>query len=243
MGEAFLLYSFLHFSTSEDLVNIKYSKKKEELRKDPVIETALATKAYIQENSNTILVFLAIIVFVGGGFLFYSYNTKKNRQNAQEGYGKAMIEFQNGNISDAVSSFSLVVDNYKNTPQAVYSAYILGNIHLIQGNYDEAINWFETVASKGKDAAFIQGKAFEELAACFEEKGDLDQSLKYLERALNDKRVAFRHPPIRWKMALIYKELDRNDEAQKYCRELMSDTLAGEYMQKAENLLLEIQSL
>ncbi len=218
-------------------MNIKYSKKKEELRKDPVLESIEKSRIFIKEKGNRIITSIVIIVIIFIGFQIVTYVKETSLSKAQDDFGRAMIVYTEGDVTKAIEAFNLVIENHKKTPHAAYSAYMIGYISLLKENYDGAIDYFEKVLSNKKDIGFIQGQSLEGLATCYEAKGDLNKSLHYFEKAINNKTVAYRYPTIKWKMALINKKLGNDDKVFHYCNEIISDTLAMDLKKKAENLL------
>jgi tetratricopeptide (TPR) repeat protein len=231
-------------------VEIKYSKKKQEMRKDPVFDFIMTAKDAFVAKGNLIMVLTVGIVLVLGGYMIYNAVKDSGNQKAQEAFGKALLYYESGvsnnsgseNLYKAVESFKAVVDNNKNSPQAIYSAYILGHIFLRQQRYDEAITWFNSALSKNTHTGFVGASALEGLAACFEAKGNVEESLNYLKKALEDQRIKYRTPAIEWKIALLSKDLRKFEDAGKMCKQILSDTTysATGYKQNAENLLAEI---
>jgi len=230
-------------------VDIKYSKKKQEMRKDPVLEFIMRAKDFVVGQSNIFMGVTVGIVLTLGGVMIYNSVKKSGNQKAQEALGKALIAYESGasaqgeNLYKAVESFKAVVDNSKSTPQAVYSAYILGHIFLRQQRFDEAITWFNTAVSNNSHTGFVGASALEGLSACYEAKGNPDEALNYLRKALSDERLTYRASAIEWKIALISRDLRKFEDAKAECRKLLSDTVsaAAGYKQKAENLLTEIR--
>jgi TolA-binding protein len=223
------------------LLNIQYSKKKQEIRHDPVMDAFFSIKDYLAANTRQLIIAVVTAVVAVAAFFLISAVMTKRTQAAQEAYGKAMIAFQKNDYTQASAEFAAVVEKHRRSPQAGYSAFMLGSISLRQAKYDEAIKWFEIAATGKGDANFVPGKANEGLAACYEAKGDAQKAYDYLDKALKDENLSFRAPALRWKMALIAMQLNKNDDARSFCKALASDTLAGEFQRKAENLLVEIQ--
>ncbi len=223
-------------------MEIKYSAKKQEMRHDPVMEGIVNARKYVTENSNTLLSVVIVILLVISGFAAYTHVKRSGEKRASEAFGKAMIAYTEQRTGDAVEGLSLVADKHRSAPQAAYAAFMLGHLYLGQGNYDEAITWFD-VAAGHKNAGFVAGEALEGLAACFEAKENYEQALDYLQKALKVKTISYRYPAIRWKSALICRSLGRNDEARRWCEDMLSDSLATQYRQKVENLLAEIKVL
>jgi tetratricopeptide (TPR) repeat protein len=232
-------------------VEIKYSKKKQEMRKDPVFDFIMRAKDFCVAQSNFIMGLSVAVVLVVGVILIYSAIKKSGNEKAQEAFGKAMLYYENGNsagnggenLFKAVEAFKSVADNNKNSPQAIYSAYILGHIFLRQQRYDEAITWFNAAISKNKSNGFVGASALEGLAACYEAKGNVEESINYLKKALSDDRLEYRSPALEWKIALMSRDIKKFDMAGTMCRQIIADTTysASEYRQKAQNLLTEIQ--
>jgi tetratricopeptide (TPR) repeat protein len=222
-------------------LNIQYSKKKEEMRRDPIMDWLISTKASIAGNLKQLAIGGGVVVAAIAVVMVVSYMMNKKRSAAQDVYGKAMIALQKNNTDEAVGFFTDITDKFGSTPHAGYSAFMLGGIYYKQNKYDDAIKWFEIAAAKKKNTAFVPGGALEELAACYEAKGDLTQAQDYLKKALANPESAFRYPSIRWKLALLAVESKKVDDARSYCQNIIADSLAGEFRQKADLLLVELQ--
>lgn len=218
-------------------MNIKYSKKKEELRKDPVLESIEKAGVFLKENGNRVFTVIVIGVLLFVGFQIFTYVKRTGVAKSRDSFGAAMILYKDGEMNKAVEAFNLVMENHGKTPHAAYSAYMIGNIYMLQENYDNAINYFEKALLNKKNTGFIRGQSLESLATCYEVKGDLNKALEYFQKAVEDKTVAYRYPAIKWKMALINKKLGNSDKVLNYCTDLITDTLAVNFKKKAENLL------
>ena len=232
-------------------MEIKYSKKKQEMRSDPVLEFLMQAKDVVVAQSNTIIIAtLAIALILGGGMIFTSIK-KSGLQKSQDAFGKALVLYElstgsaagaDENLSKAVDAFKVVVDNYKGSPQSAYSAYLLGHIFLRQQRYDEAITWFNAAVTKNPKTGFVGASALEGLATCYEAKGNTEEALNYLKKALLDDRIKYRSPALAWKSALICKDLKKLGDAKTYCQQIIGDTVAAAapFKQKAENMLVEL---
>jgi tetratricopeptide (TPR) repeat protein len=224
-------------------LEIKYSKKKEEMRKDPVMDSLVDAKEWLAHNTSFLMGTVIVLVFISGFFGVYRYMQQSAQMKAADAFGKAMIAYQSQDIPAAGLAFKNVVENYKNTPQAVYSAYMVGYIFLSQQKYDEAINWFKDALSSSNKVAFAGAEPLEALGICYEAKGNMAEAENYYSQALQDKRMAFRYPALKWKLALINKEKHNYTKVSAFCQEIMADTLATKYHRDAENLLTEIRCL
>ena len=222
-------------------MNIKFSQKKQEIREDPVLDFFVRVKQYAVKYVNYLIGVLLGVAIVAG-VVFVSLQTKKlSSDKAQDGFGKAMIEFNNRNMEKAVEEFRTVAENHAGTIPGAESALMLGSIFFNMGKYDDAIQWFEKAETGGGTMGFIAGEAREGLASCYETKGDMPKALEYLAKALNDDQVTYRHAAIRWKMALLSRKTNDTARVKTLCRQILEDTTAADYREKAENLLAVLE--
>jgi len=228
----------------EEPVQIKKNKKEQELEQDPVLDGLAKSKSFVEENRNTVIAGIVILaLLIVGIWVFRSFRESAIRE-AQADFGEAMIKYETRNITGAIEGFNQVLDAHEGTPFGAYAAYMLGSIYMQQENWDQAIGYLETAASKKRGTGFVPGEALENIAVAYEYKGDRESALEYYRRALQDPQMDYRYPSIRWKMALLNRELGRNDQAIELSQEVVeADTLAGEYKQKAEQLLAEMSVL
>jgi tetratricopeptide (TPR) repeat protein len=232
-------------------VDIQYSKKKQEMRSDPVMEFIIRAKDFFVGQGNVMMGVAVGALLVLGALMIYNSVKKSSVHKAQEAFGKALIAYESASsnapgaltLDKAVEGFKTVVDNNKNSPQAIYSAYILGHIFLRQQRYDEAITWFNAAVSGSAQTGFVGASALEGLASCYEAKGNLQEALNFLKKAADDGRLRYRGPELAWKAALISKELRSFGDAKQFCQKIIADTVsaAAAFKQKAENLLTEIR--
>jgi predicted negative regulator of RcsB-dependent stress response len=215
-------------------LNIKYSKHKQEIKDDPLMDFLLSTKEFFKKNSNNLSIGLIAVVVIFIGFSIYNFSTKSGEKKLQESFGAAMISYNNQQMDKATENLKIVADKHPKAAQGIQSAFLLAGMFFEQGKYDDAKKYYE-IAS-GEKNEFIGAQSIEGIAACYEAKGDIPSSLKYLQMALNDKRISYRHGAIRWKMALLNKSSDVA-KTKVLCNEIIADTSATEYHQPAENLL------
>ncbi|NLW29964.1 MAG: tetratricopeptide repeat protein [Fibrobacter sp.] len=216
-------------------MNIKYNKKKQELKGDPLVDGIVKAREYIAKNSNLIIGSVVVLLFLIVFSIVYSNMRSSSQHKAQEVFGNAMLAYTDKQYDEAIEQFKIVVTNYGSTSQSVLSSYMLANILFEQGRYDEAITWYESAVSTKNFSGFVGAQAFEGLASCYEAKGDNSSAVKYLEKALNDERISYRHSAIRWKIALLSKS--DTSKVRQLCQEIINDSSATDYHHKAENLL------
>lgn len=221
-------------------MDIKQNKSTVSEGGDPLVEGVIGMRDFFKKNGSTIAACFFAVVIIGGGYLFYNNMKESNIRKAQEVFGSGIMDYAAGNTDRALTLFNQVANDYRNTPTGSMGAFMAGSIYHQQKNYDQAVTWFEAAAN-GPAAGFVRGQALEGLAAAYEEKGDATAAIRHLERALRDKSAAHRHSAIRWKLALLNK--DNPGAASAYCKDLIADTLATAFHQKAENLLAAVNAV
>lgn len=223
-------------------MNIEYNKHKAELRDDPLVDALSVAKEFVGRKSRELSVGAVAVLIVVVGILVFLQVQAGARRKADEAFGKALAVYTAGDIQKSIDALTDVANEYKGTPHAAYSAYVLGSALVQAERFDEAIDWFE-VASKGSNSAgFIPAAAIDGLSIAYEGKGDFEQALSYGRKALADKRISYRHAHLRWRMALLSSALKDNSQAIQFCSEIVSDTLAVSYHQKAKNLVAELKA-
>ena len=224
-------------------MNIKFSQKKQDIRDDPVMDFFLNAKKYAVKYANIFTGVGIVVAAAAAIFFIYLQTRQAGSDKAQSGFGRAMIEFNNRNIEKAVDEFRTVAENYSGTPSGAESALMLGSIFFNSGRYDDALQWFEKAATHGTSLGFVGGEACEGLASCYEAKGDIQKAMDCLDKALRDDGVRYRHAAIRWKMALMSRKVNNAARAKALCNEILSDTSAADYRQRAENLLAVLEAV
>jgi tetratricopeptide (TPR) repeat protein len=224
-------------------LNIKFSQKKQEIREDPVMDFFLNAKQYTVKYRNILASAGIGVAVVVGIVLIFLQSQKMGSNKAQAGFGRAMIEFNSRNMEKAIEEFRAVAEKQPGTASGAESALMLGSIFLTMDKCDEAIQWFVKAEAAGASLGFVCGEAREALANCYEIKGDIPKALDYLDKALSDNQVKYRHPAIRWKMALLNRKVSNVPRAKMLCNEILSDTTAADYRQRAENLLAVLEAV
>ncbi|HEX3019346.1 MAG TPA: tetratricopeptide repeat protein [Chitinispirillaceae bacterium] len=222
-------------------MNIKHNKHKQEMREDPVMDWILNAKDSIVKNQIKVIGAAVVVIVLFGAAMTIKQVGAANQKKALSSFGAAMISYQDKNYEKAIEQFSATVKSYASTPQAVFGSYLLGTIYSEQKKYQEAIDWYKKAVTSKKAAQFVNGQALEGIAACYENLGNNDEAIKYLEDALKDARVEHRFAAIKWKIALLSSSKNV-EKTKQLCKEIMADTAAQELHQKAENLLTVSQN-
>ncbi len=223
-------------------MNIEYSKKKHDLRSDPLVEFLAKAKAFVTAHGKNLTVVVVGAAIVVAGAVLFAQMRAAAQKRADAAFGRALEYYESSDRQKAILELGDVANEYRGTPHAAYAAYLLGMTLIEENRPAEALEWFD-VASKGAPGAgFVPAAALEGLSMAYEAQGDYQQALAYAQKALDDKRLAHRHPHLRWRMALLNAQLSNTSQALALCRAIESDTLAMALHQKARNLEAELKA-
>jgi len=221
-------------------VNIEYSKKKQEMRRDPLMEFLVEAKQFIITRSNALIGIGVGIAVVIAALAAWNGIQKNQIRKAQEAFGNAMIVYGKNDDQKAFEEFAKVIESYGGSPHAAYSAYLMGQMLVKQGKHQDALKWFEMARAKGR-ASFVGGSAIEGLAVCYEYLGQMDKAQSCFAEAMKNDQLKFRQNAIRWKLALINQEQKQFDKAMQFCSQIVADTSEKVLRDQAANLLEEIK--
>lgn len=222
-------------------MNITQNKKKDELRDDPLVDFLTKVKISITKYNRQIISVAVAVALIYGGYMAYTSMKKSTISQAKQKFGSAMLLYSEKKEAEAVAGFKEVIEKFGSTAHAAYSAYMIGQISIEKAQYDDAIKWFEKGYEAGDNAGFIRGSCVEALGVCYDAINDQKKAISFFEKALQDQSIAYRHPDIRWRLALLNKKLGDKEKVMYYCNKIVADTLAYNLKQKAENLLVETQ--
>ncbi len=222
-------------------MEIRHNKKKEEMRHDPVLDAVADVRSYVENNRNIVLGAVGVLVAALVVVQVVLFVNKQNQAKAADLLGKAELMYlQDPGSARTTEALSQVSARYSGTVHAVYSEFLIANEAYRKGQFDLALTHFEKAANGSGDAGFVRGEAVEGIGKCHEGKGDYEGAATYYNKVLADKSMAYRHPEILWRMALINQKLSRNDKATEFCAKILADTAAFAYRQKAASLSAEI---
>lgn len=218
-------------------MDIKYNKQKQELRDDPVMDFLLSAKDYLQKNQKRLLNLLIVIIVGFIAYIGFNLYQKNSDAKIQSAFGTAMVEYEAKQMAKAQENLKIVADKFPGSAQGMQSAFLLAGLYLDSAKYDDAEKYYK-ISSKEKE--FIGAQSYEGLGACYEAKGNVSAAIESYNKALANQNVAYRYGAIRWKIALLQKDTNK-DKAIDLCKQIVADTNAVEYHQKAENLLAVIE--
>lgn len=194
------------------------SKEKQHTDDSLGIEQALSrTERYIEENQRIISIILgAIVLVVGGFFLFRQFYLKPLNNDAQSNMWGAVRYFEQDSFRIAlegdgnVDGFIDVIDEYSRTKAGNLARYYAGICHLHLGEFEEAIEYLSDYKPKGD---FMPALRLGAIGDAHRELGDRDKALEHYLDAVEASDNNFTAPFYLLKAARLCEYQKQYDKA------------------------------
>ncbi len=198
------------------------SRKQQHHDAEESIEAALSkTEGFLYENGKSLLIALAVIVVLVGGFLGYKYIHVANRS---EKAGEMMFVAEqlfaldsfavalNGDGNNA--GFLEIIEEFGSTPQGNIAKHYAGICYLKLGDADNALAQFEKYKTvKGVPAEVINAQNFGLRGDIYADKGDFAKAAELYGKAVEVSDNDFTAPMYLKKQGLAYSKLGKTQEA------------------------------
>jgi outer membrane protein assembly factor BamD (BamD/ComL family) len=218
------------------MAQIKFSKK-HEIKEDRFIEWLNTAKIKTVEQKKNIFIGCFVIIVVAGLFLFFRWDNRQKNEAAEKLYGKAMVLFQEGKNQEAVDSLQKIYDEFSSTAAAPKSLFILANLDYQNGNYDNAIKFYEIFDSEFGKKDFMHAAAWKGLGSCYEQKKDYKKAAEYYAKIRKNFKDDFSIPEILMKSARCYLKMDMPGKAKSLCQEIIENYKETDYARQARLVL------
>ena len=205
---------------------------------EQAIENALSnTERFLQENSKTLIIALAIVVVVVGGFFGYKYlHVLPKQEKAAEAMYVAEQLFAQDDFATALNGdgnnmgFAEVVETYGNTPQGRLAAHYAGVCAVKAGDLDGALAYLSQYKpAKGAAAEIINAQNLGLQGDIYVEKGDLKKGADFYNKAVEASDNSLTAPYYLKKLGGIYEAQGNKEGALKAYR-----TILDSYSQSME---------
>lgn len=152
-------------------------------------ETVVASEAFIEKYKKPIMYgFLAIILLVGGYFLYRNFVSEPREAKANELIAKGQQYFATNNFETALKGDSLgfpgfvkIADEYGSTKAGNLAQLYAGLSYAKTGKYQEAVNCLEDFSDC--DDEMVSPAAIGALGNCYAELDQLDKATATLLKA------------------------------------------------------------
>lgn len=156
---------------------------------------------------------------------YYTLVTEKYKNSkyaADAFYEMAEYFFNNNNVFKAMPAYKAIIDGYPNNPFFGFALYKYGWCLYNVGEYEESIKVFQQVVeySNKFNKVELKEEALKDMVTPYAEAGSVDDAEKYFKTIVKEHKYFVM---VLVKLAGIYFEQDKNEEAIKIYRKLMSE--------------------
>lgn len=182
-----------------------------EIFEDPnaLVERFGQSEEFIKRNQKKILLVAAVIILAIVGFVFYSFHTKQQNQQAQTEMFSAVYYFEADDFEKALNGdgnnvgLLSIADEYGSTAAGSQAHFYIGAIYLQQGKFAEAIDHLKNFSSND---ILLQARAFALTGDAHMELGNFADAETMYKKAADYRSNKFFSPMYLMKLALAQEK-------------------------------------
>lgn len=213
---------------------------------DAIRERLTKTESFVKDHPTLFLTIGGVLALIIAGFFGYKYYVANQNEEAQQEIFQAIYYFEADSLSRALSGdgnnygFLDIIDNYGLTDAANLSKYYAGLVYLKQGNFEEAIEYFNDFSASDE---LIQARAYSLIGDANMELGNYQEAADSYMKAANHKPNKFFSPQYLSKAALAYEELGNYERAADAYDRIIEEFPGATDVQKAQKEKVRLEGL
>lgn len=180
-------------------------------------EVLTKSEQFIEQNKNTLLLVIAVIFVLVGGFIgFRRFVIEPKEQTAQSEMFMAERYFQLDSFRLALegdgqyAGFEEIIEDYGITKSAKLAHYYAGISYLYLGEYEEAINYLKKFKAKDKLVSVVATGA---IGDAYSELEEYNKAVGYYEEAAKTNPNDLTSAIYLKKAGLVYEQLEDYSKA------------------------------
>lgn len=158
---------------------------RKELKKDPFLETVYKTSEHFRKYQRRYVRFglggLVIIILL----VVVIRNQQYKGELAEAALGKALVEFDQGDIDNAVLQLEMILDDFGSTRSGNLARYFLGRYYFHSGDYATAKTYLQEF-TEGTAQELVLGSAYHMLASIYAQEGDWAAARRAFDKAIKN---------------------------------------------------------
>lgn len=212
----------------------KKKVRKQDLKEDKFVKTALQAKTYLDENYRQVMLVVGATFAVIVIFIIYNYVSKQKRVEATAQLGIAQIEFNNSNYLKATERLLRLITDYSGTDEAVQGMFLLANIYYQQGEFTDARNYFEKFVDSYSGSNILLASGYAGLAACLEINKEYEKAAELYEQAADLAGDFPEADNYTYLSGICYKKTGQMDQAKNQFQKIIKKSETGSRVKDAE---------
>jgi TolA-binding protein len=223
-------------------------------QQDIMTRITRAIERFIEKYLKMIVISVSSVVVILAVYFSVDYSFKKGEQEANVDFGKAYLVYRNTvldqNLKDedrakkllAVGEdFKVVIEKYPNSQSAARSAYYVGNTLYTNGDYENAIEFYEKGAA-GRRKSYITFLCLMGEASCQEQLKNYDKAAKIYEEVLVSYRDRYIVPTALFNLGQVLERVNKLDKAKDEYAKIVESYGWSSWKDFAEKRLLLLRS-
>ncbi len=211
-----------------------------------VVEVISKSEQFIEKNQKIILIVIAaILILVGGYFGYKKLYAEPRQETAASEMFAAEQYFKNEDMDKALNGdgkhlgFLAIIDKYGSTKSGKLANFYAGSAYLTKGEYNKAIDYLEDF--KVKDV-FLSSQAKAMIGDCYMELNKTNDAIKYYEKAIvdaNDMTTPF----VLLKLGLAYEISKDNKKALESYKRIKTEFPASTEGREIDKYITRLENL
>jgi len=213
---------------------------KKEMKEDKLVTTAFKLSEWIQKHLNQVLMVAGGVVLVAIVVFFVFSSKAKRNQKAAELFGKATLEFQTGNASQAITDLHTVMEKYGGTKDAGQATFYLATVYFYAKDYARSQAIFQRFIEKYKNEdPLLLASAQAGIAECQMENGEFQTAGDNFVKAVSSKPDGFLAPQYLFSAGRAYLKANQKKKAHEVFKRLIDQYPDSKEAYKAKEQLAE----
>ena len=164
---------------------------KKEIKTDQFVDSTLQVYEFLKANLKSIIISVAIVILVVGGFAFYQHQQQQARAEAFLKYTQAIEKYQEAEsdwldadgtekpFETATTQLQAIFQSYPGTSVADKARYNYAKARYYEGDYDGALTHFQAVVNEHQpENQILALYAQKAIGSCYEQKGEYQKALE-----------------------------------------------------------------
>ena len=164
---------------------------KEDIKNDQFVDSTLQVYEFLKANLKSIIISVAIVIVIVGGFAFYQHQQQTARAEAFLQYTEAVEKYQEAEsdwldadgtekpFETATTQLQTIFQGYPGTAVADKARYNYAKARYYEGDYDGAITHFQMIVNEHQpENQILALYAQKAIGNCYEQKGEYQKALE-----------------------------------------------------------------
>jgi TolA-binding protein len=212
---------------------------KKEMKEDKLVTTAFKFSEWIQKHLNQVLMVAGGVVVVAIVVFFVFSTMGRKSQKAADLLGKAAMEFQAGNVGQAITDLHTVVDRYGGTKSAGSATFYLATAYFYTKDYANAQVMFQRFLEKYGEDPLSLASAQAGIAECHMENGEFQAAGDNFVKAVSLKPEGLLASHYLLSAGQAYLKANQREKAKEIFKRLIDEYPDSKEAYKAKEQLAE----